>query len=41
MTNKLIIFILQAVDRIIEKRDFVNFDIYENILRKLHRRIDK
>jgi hypothetical protein len=32
------IFILHAVDKILERKEYIQLDIYENILRKVHRK---
>ncbi len=35
------LFILQAVDVILERQEYIQLDIYENLLRKIARKIPK
>ena len=35
------IFILHAVDKILERKEYINLDIYENILKKIHKKFEK
>lgn len=41
LTNKLMIFILHAVDKILERKEYINLDIYENIFRKINKKFEK
>ena len=41
LTNKLMIFILHAVDKILERREYIQLDVYENIFRKISRKFEK
>jgi len=41
LTNKLMIFILHAVDKILERQEYIQLDVYENIFRKVSRKFEK
>lgn len=40
-TTKIMIFILHAVDKILERQEYIQLDIYESIFRKISRKIPK